>query len=520
VTVHTPDFSITPLNDVNRINFRVSTHPEGVFHAEKIVFGFGNSQAVLSAVYNHHSRKWPHAVIRSPGFSLDMLGLRRKPAMPPVSGNIRGELTFQEKGAGLPGRLQGELHASEIEGWTDRVGPSFRMKEAILRFTGEQAVIEKLDLEVGENRFLIHGDLTGWEHISGQVSIHCPHLRIAGLSPIPVPVETQPSDKAWESLRNNLSDIQAHVDIDEIETGIMKIGPAHTEIRIQKDNIFWDDGRIRLESGYARIKGSHRLHPIPQWFLATYIRVNDWPLPENLVAMDSGKPRATGNLSLDGFFSGNGRDTEQLFRNLYGTGQFTIDNGTLYHSSILIRILDWMSLQKLIRSPQAVRPGDRFIFDRIAGNFTIGNGILHLDDITMTSPVLNAGAQVRLDLTDRTLRADIGVKPFGTIDALVGRIPVVGHVLTGDDQSITTYHFEAAGTWPEIETRYKPFEKIGSGVFGYIERILMTPKRLMDKVFSSSSDSLINDKTENEIRFEQHSLDASHQNPAKPLNAP
>jgi hypothetical protein len=100
----------------------------------------------------------------------------------------------------------------------------------------------------------------------------------------------------------------------------------------------------------------------------------------------------------------------------------------------------------------------------------------------MKSPVLNAVAAGSADLGQGLADFDLGVQPLGTMDTVVSNIPILGHILTGDNKSLITYYFEVKGPILNPQVEHVPFKNLGEGVTGIMKRLFLSPVKLFEDV--------------------------------------
>jgi hypothetical protein len=103
----------------------------------------------------------------------------------------------------------------------------------------------------------------------------------------------------------------------------------------------------------------------------------------------------------------------------------------------------------------------------------------------MRSPVLNAVATGSADLGQGLADFDLGVQPLGTIDTVVSNIPVLGHILTGENKSLITYYFEVKGPILDPQVEAVPFKSLGTGVTGVLKRLFLSPVKLFEDISES-----------------------------------
>ena len=127
------------------------------------------------------------------------------------------------------------------------------------------------------------------------------------------------------------------------------------------------------------------------------------------------------------------------------------------------------------------------------GDAVIEKGLVTTGDMIMESPVLNAVAsQGKVDLANKKIDFVFGIRPLESIDTVVSSIPIVGHIVTGEEKSFLTYHFKADGPWSNPRVEYLPFKSLGKGVAGVMKRLFLTPVRLLKGISKAVNDAVEN----------------------------
>lgn len=153
-----------------------------------------------------------------------------------------------------------------------------------------------------------------------------------------------------------------------------------------------------------------------------------------------------------------------------------------------MKIMDKLSIKDIFdrRPPEAA--GDSFYYENIQNRSSIKQGTLSLEYFRMDSPAFNALATGSMTLATGVMAFDLGVQPLGTIDTLVSHVPVIGHILTGEDKSVLVYNFKVSGKASAPEITYVPFKNLGKNVLGYFKRMFLTPGRLWNKLSDFTRD--------------------------------
>jgi uncharacterized protein YhdP len=177
-----------------------------------------------------------------------------------------------------------------------------------------------------------------------------------------------------------------------------------------------------------------------------------------------------------------GNELKDLISNLDGGTNVLIEKGVIRKSNVFLKILEFLSVQNIFskRPPDLSKEG--LYFESLGGHGNIEKGVVRTENTQMKSPVLNAVAVGRTDLGQGLADFDLGVQPLGTMDAVVSKIPIMGHILTGDNKSLITYYFEVKGPILNPQVEHVPFKALGEGIAGVLVRLFLSPVRLFENV--------------------------------------
>jgi hypothetical protein len=177
-----------------------------------------------------------------------------------------------------------------------------------------------------------------------------------------------------------------------------------------------------------------------------------------------------------------GKELRDLISHLDGGTNLLISKGVIRKSNVFLKILEFLSLQNIFtkRPPDLSKEG--LYFESLGGHGDIEKGVVRTENAQMKSPILNAVAAGSADLAQGLADFDLGVQPLGTIDTVVSNIPVLGHILTGENKSLITYYFEVKGPLLNPQVEAVPFKALGNGVAGILKRLFLSPVKLFDDI--------------------------------------
>jgi len=179
-----------------------------------------------------------------------------------------------------------------------------------------------------------------------------------------------------------------------------------------------------------------------------------------------------GTISTGGLLQAQGKSYEELRSRLNGEIAFHVQETTVKGDFVLARILERLSLEKLFSKETAQVKDDELYIKSITGNLSVNNSIMTSDDLFIDTFAFDASGDVQFNLNNRTVQSNLAVSPFGTVDTIISTIPIIGHILTGKDKSLVSYHFEISGKASDPEVRYIPLTNIPESLLGYGKRLL------------------------------------------------
>jgi uncharacterized protein YhdP len=183
--------------------------------------------------------------------------------------------------------------------------------------------------------------------------------------------------------------------------------------------------------------------------------------------------------ALDGDFELTGDLGDNYLPTVDGGFRLVIQEGTLRKFTFLAKVFSLLNVSQILtlELPDMVEEG--MPFSSMEGSFILRNGVLTTEDLLVTSNAMNLSLVGDVDLVNEELDLLLGVKPFGTVDKLVTRIPIAGWLLTGKEKALITAHFEITGPSKAPRVRAIPVTSVSSKVLGIFQRVLGLPGKLI-----------------------------------------
>ncbi len=183
--------------------------------------------------------------------------------------------------------------------------------------------------------------------------------------------------------------------------------------------------------------------------------------------------------ALDGDFELTGELGNHYLPTVDGGFRLTIKEGVLRKFTFLAKVFSLLNVSQILtlKLPDMVEQG--MPFSSMEGSFILRDGVLTTEDLLVTSNAMNLSLVGDVDLVNEDLNLLLGVKPFGTVDKVITRIPIAGWLLTGEDKALITAHFAITGPSKAPKVQAIPVTSVSSKVLGIFQRVLGLPGKLV-----------------------------------------
>lgn len=180
----------------------------------------------------------------------------------------------------------------------------------------------------------------------------------------------------------------------------------------------------------------------------------------------------------------------ELARNLNGTVSAQAHDGRINKFGLLGNILALPSIGNLFKNgpPKLGAEGFPYRGMTVKGRFT--NGTFSMEEGTLDSPALGIVSSGTIDVVTRDTKLTVLVAPFGRIDQLVRKVPIIGYIIGGTFTSVPV------GVTGDIrDPTVLPLDPraVASELAGIFVRTLKLPAKLLAP-FESSAQPAPQDK--------------------------
>lgn len=188
--------------------------------------------------------------------------------------------------------------------------------------------------------------------------------------------------------------------------------------------------------------------------------------------------RIDGSFGLEGELIAEGIG-EGLARSLRGSLEFVAKDGRIYHFGLLAKILALINITEILKGRLPDLQKEGFAYNSIILKGNLKDGKLRLKEGILDGSCMNLACRGDIDLVDKDLDLTVMVAPFKTIDSVVKKIPLVGHILDGTLISIPV---KVEGSIADPKVTPLPPAAVGSGLLGIMRRTLELPVKVIQPV--------------------------------------
>ena len=200
-----------------------------------------------------------------------------------------------------------------------------------------------------------------------------------------------------------------------------------------------------------------------------------------LEAFPPEKQNLTGTLTLNAEICGEGKNFSERMKTLEGTVTLSVADGVLKRGAILSKVFSLLNVSRIFSKDYYTKLLTQGLYyNTIQGEFQIENGIAQTESVLLESPSMKMDLVGDVNLGNKTLDMEIAVEPLETVDKIVGKLPIIGTVLMGDEGAIIVTYYKVSGTFDDPKVEQVVFQSLGRKAKGIFMRILNLPKDILN----------------------------------------
>jgi|GEM_PF-3548732 len=328
----------------------------------------------------------------------------------------------------------------------------------------------------------------------GRIQIHCSRFDLADMMPGGLPDLKQHADiqpVAWDDSTHTAEHSDLLMRVEELLWNQSRFGPLHVVGRYHRGQLLvdqlaldWPHGRVAAKARIAFDNG----RPVPAAMV--YSAIRNQPIDKILKFLEFDNYVTANGFDLESLIRIQGPDPDAWLRSLSGVLETAAMDGVIHKSNVLFPILKFMSIENIIKGEWKFDGSDKGLpFSRLDGHWDIHAGVATSNSLVMKSPVLNAVGQSVIDLPAFHIKGQIQAQPLGSVDAVLGKIPILRHLLLNRSGSFLGLTFDVDGPLDKPAVKYHPAADIGEQMMGRMESLLKTPSRLYDRLTDAHPDA-------------------------------
>jgi hypothetical protein len=495
MTLGSEGFSVEPPGYNNSVDFDLDIKPYDRIKLKDVICRLSDSFIELSGEYDMQKNEPIQFNIRSSSLSAEDIGIHIKKDGLPASGKIDADLKVslsKRDGSGVDviGQLEGKDFYFRLGILSSPISDcSFK-----LSFSGKRAQITDCLMNLGRGMVTIDGEIKGWNSLVGNIAIKSDFLDVSNILTDGDSSATADKDKGHGRFIRDM-DIGIDLDISAGRWRKLIFEQMIAKMNLRDRGLYIGNFSVDLAHGTLMANGHAITGKEPEIFFSGDIRLAEQPIDELLEALGMENKGMKGTLNLEARITMTGKEKEDLVPSLAGKARFSLNQGLLKQSRVIINVLDFLSLQNIYKNRPPELKGEGFYFENMTADITIDKGILSTENYVMKSPVFNAVGYGKAEIPSRSIDFVLGTQPHETIDDLIGMIPILGYIIQGEKESILLYSFKIKGPFSNPDVSFVPFENLGDGIGGILKRLLLSPIKILKDINNAVKDTKKSDST-------------------------
>jgi hypothetical protein len=240
----------------------------------------------------------------------------------------------------------------------------------------------------------------------------------------------------------------------------------------------WELTRLYMRSGGGRFRGkgfvSDRLSSEGVRFEVEG-KVEAFDLRELFLWAGLPPTESTGKVSLEGKLNGFGTNGVERKKNLTGTLHVRSEKGIVKRFPALVQILNVVDFTRwlTLRLPDFNSQG--LPYKSVTADIQVKDGHYKTENLLLDSDLVKITAAGGIDSRTSAIDFKVAVRPFATVDNLVGKIPLIGAGLSLIQGSVVVAHLRVHGTMDEPRIVAAPQDTLTD----FFRRALQLPQSLI-----------------------------------------
>lgn len=332
-----------------------------------------------------------------------------------------------------------------------------------LRFDNDTLRIPQADFSAGDSAIRASGIISRWqESPRAELELRSPYLNLDALLPnAGGQQQTGNGPPSW--LRAATVSASMNIERAQYQELVLTDVAGHA---------LASDGLLRLNDVTAHTdEGLFRAQFTGRWpegmppSLEGFLKVTGIPV-EDVLSLVGQESRLKGRLSVNG--RALAEEAGPLIESLTTLTdiRILIEDGRMYQSPIIARMLKLVNAPALVGDDVAL-DRDGIPFDRLSGLFAIHEGVVEMKELSLDGPVLKIRGAGTYEAAADRLDLAMAMNPLQSYSSLLGKIPLIGRLLSGERRGLGATLYEVTGPLKDPNVRILPLESLAGGVSGF-----------------------------------------------------
>jgi len=376
-------------------------------------------------------------------------------------------------------KIEGSLRLSDVS-----VEPSARLKvteaNGHIELAGNRVNLNEISLKVNDQAMTASGRVTNLQEPTAQIQVKSPNLNLDRLLPPVAPdaASSKPSSKLPEKQEGKPNakptPSEKKGQKRELHPFLRKLtvelqGDANRgsyrgqEFQALKLKALYERGVLKshdfevfVGGGHIQSRGSADLRSLEQIPFALQPSIEAVSMESLAVLLGTNRPSVNGPLTLTGELQGTTGSTFNLMKSLRGNLKAEMGPGRIYKlgpaGNAFFKVLDFINISQIFSGKKVGNlRAEGVPFDSVKTQASFQKGEVNFKQLLMESPALSLDANGDINLVKKELKINADVEALGTLDKVLGIIPIMGK--TG--QKLTKVYLTIEGNLEDPKIRIR-----------------------------------------------------------------
>jgi hypothetical protein len=208
------------------------------------------------------------------------------------------------------------------------------------------------------------------------------------------------------------------------------------------------------------------------------LSAKDLELQPTILCISDKKVDVTGKFEMKADVKAKGK-LDTIAKSLNGSFTLSAKEGKIYKSQALDKTLDLVNKTENVKGKLPDLDKTIINYTNFTASGTIKEHIVEVEKSVLDASIFGILAQGKIDLNSETLDMNALVAPVNIGQRIVGKIPLVGHILGGNLVSIPV---KISGNLSDPQVTFLSPSAVGSAFLGIMERTLKLPITIIEPV--------------------------------------